>query len=149
MKSQFCRIMSWAYDSLSQVALGKRCSQHGTPVAGQQFEYAFDDIGNGKTAGRGGDDECIPDSGIDPVTSYYSALSNTRWFNCQERPLWNQPERYPLPRTSGQERRNQAASTTSFVRRLGCSRSWSSFTVNHFQCMLALPIAVTSQTTAL
>jgi hypothetical protein len=55
--------MNWAYDSLGQVASGKRCCQDGTPVAGQQFEYAFDDIGNRKMAGRGRDHQCIPHSG--------------------------------------------------------------------------------------
>ena len=37
----------------------------GTPVAGQEFEYAFDDIGYRKTAGRGENHECIPNSGTD------------------------------------------------------------------------------------
>jgi YD repeat-containing protein len=39
---------SYQYDSLGQVTSGKRVWQDGTPVAGQQFEYAFDDIGNRK-----------------------------------------------------------------------------------------------------
>ena len=55
--------MNWANDSLGQVASGKRFWQVNTPVAGQQFEYAFDDIGNRKTAGQGGDHQCIPNSG--------------------------------------------------------------------------------------
>ncbi len=45
----------YAYDSLGQVVLGKRYWSDGTAVAGQQFEYTFDDIGNRKTAGSGGD----------------------------------------------------------------------------------------------
>jgi len=57
--------MNWAYDNLGQVASDKRCWQGGTPVAGQQFAYAYDDIGNRRTAGRGGDRQCIPHSGID------------------------------------------------------------------------------------
>jgi RHS repeat-associated protein len=48
---------SWAYgyDPLGHVTSGNRFWPDGTPVAGQQFEYAFDDIGNRKTAGIGGD----------------------------------------------------------------------------------------------
>ncbi len=47
----------WAYqyDGLGQVTSGKRYWTDGTPVAGQQFEYAFDDIGNRKYSGSGGD----------------------------------------------------------------------------------------------
>ena len=63
MKSRLCQIMNWAYDYLGQVTSGKRFRQDGTPVAGQQFEYAFDGIGNRKTAGQGGDHECISNSG--------------------------------------------------------------------------------------
>ena len=43
------------YDSLGQVKSGKKYWSDGTPVAGQQFEYAFDDIGNRKTNKFGGD----------------------------------------------------------------------------------------------
>jgi hypothetical protein len=60
--------MNWAYDNLGQMASGKRCWQDGTTVADQQFEYAFDDIGNRKTAGRGGEHKCIPNSETDPLT---------------------------------------------------------------------------------
>ena len=45
----------YTYDSLGQVISGKKYWADGTPVAGQQFEYAFDDIGNRKTAASGGD----------------------------------------------------------------------------------------------
>ncbi len=45
----------YSYDSLGQVTSGKRYWSNGTPVAGQQFEYAFDDIGNRTYAGHGGD----------------------------------------------------------------------------------------------
>ena len=45
----------YSYDALGQVTSGKRFWQDGTPVAGQQYEYAFDDIGNRKTTGAGGD----------------------------------------------------------------------------------------------
>jgi hypothetical protein len=59
--------MNWAYDSLGQGALGKRSWQDGMLVGGHRFEDASDDIGNRKMAGRGGDRECIPHSGTDPV----------------------------------------------------------------------------------
>ena len=45
----------YAYDTLGQVISGKRYWGDGTPVAGQQFEYAFDDIGNRKSTKAGGD----------------------------------------------------------------------------------------------
>ena len=45
----------YTYDRLGQVVSGKRYWQDGTPVAGQQFEYGFDDIGNRKTTATGGD----------------------------------------------------------------------------------------------
>lgn len=45
----------YQYDALGQVVSGKKYWSDGTPVAGQQFEYGFDDIGNRKTAAVGGD----------------------------------------------------------------------------------------------
>jgi RHS repeat-associated protein len=45
----------YAYDSLGQVKSGKKFWPDGTPVAGQQFEYAFDDIGNRTSTRAGGD----------------------------------------------------------------------------------------------
>jgi hypothetical protein len=65
MKTRLCQITNWVYDNLGQATSGKRFWQAGTLVAGQQFEYAFDDIGNRKTAGRGGDHEFTPNSGTD------------------------------------------------------------------------------------
>jgi len=43
----------WLYqfDALGQVISGKRYWSDGTPVAGQQFEYGFDDIGNRESTG--------------------------------------------------------------------------------------------------
>jgi hypothetical protein len=55
--------MNWACDNLGRVASSRRCWQDGTPVAGQPFEYAFDDVGNRKMASRGRDHQCIPHSG--------------------------------------------------------------------------------------
>ncbi len=45
----------YQYDQLGQVISGKRYWSDGTPVAGQQFEYGFDDIGNRSWAKAGGD----------------------------------------------------------------------------------------------
>lgn len=45
----------YAYDKLGQVTSGRKYWADGTPVAGQQFDYNFDDIGNRKFAGKGGD----------------------------------------------------------------------------------------------
>jgi RHS repeat-associated protein len=45
----------YEYDSLGQVRSGKRFWSDGTPMAGQQFEYAHDDIGNRTSAKKGGD----------------------------------------------------------------------------------------------
>ncbi len=46
----------WAYeyDALGQVKSGKRYWSDWTPAAGQQFEYAFDDIGNRTSTKAGG-----------------------------------------------------------------------------------------------
>jgi RHS repeat-associated protein len=43
------------YDKLGQVTSGKRYWSDGTLVAGQQFEYTFDDIGNRNSTKAGGD----------------------------------------------------------------------------------------------
>ncbi|MBI3774443.1 MAG: RHS repeat-associated core domain-containing protein, partial [Gammaproteobacteria bacterium] len=45
----------YEYDTLGQVKSGKRYWSDGTPVAGQQFEYGFDDIGNRASTKAGGD----------------------------------------------------------------------------------------------
>jgi len=45
----------YTYDALGQVTSGKRYWSDGTPVAGQQFTYGFDDIGNRPTTASGGD----------------------------------------------------------------------------------------------
>jgi RHS repeat-associated protein len=46
----------YGYDNLGQVTSGKRYFSDGIPVPGQQFEYSFDDIGNRKYAGEGGNE---------------------------------------------------------------------------------------------
>jgi YD repeat-containing protein len=48
-------LWSYEYDSLGQVKTGKRYWSDWTPVAGQQFEYGFDDIGNRIPTKAGGD----------------------------------------------------------------------------------------------
>ena len=49
-------IWLYTYDSLGQVKSGKRYWADWTPVAGQQFEYAHDDIGNRTSTAAGGDE---------------------------------------------------------------------------------------------
>src|SRR5687768_2936663 len=44
----------YEYDKLGQVTSGKKYWEDGTPVAGEQFEYAFDDIGNRTSTEEGG-----------------------------------------------------------------------------------------------
>jgi len=46
----------YEYDALGQVRSGRKYWADGTPVAGQQFEYAFDDIGNRIGTGAGGNE---------------------------------------------------------------------------------------------
>ena len=45
----------YEYDALGQIKSGKKFWADGTPVAGQQFEYSFDDIGNRTATKSGGD----------------------------------------------------------------------------------------------
>jgi RHS repeat-associated protein len=45
----------YGYDSLGQVVSGKKYWNDGTPVAGQQFGYNFDNIGNRTATQSGGD----------------------------------------------------------------------------------------------
>jgi RHS repeat-associated protein len=45
----------YQYDKLGQVVSGKRYWSDGSPVAGQQFEYGFDEIGNRSSTKVGGD----------------------------------------------------------------------------------------------
>ncbi len=44
----------YQYDDLGQVTSGKRYWPDATPMAGQQFEYQFDDIGNRLQSRHGG-----------------------------------------------------------------------------------------------
>lgn len=45
----------YEYDEQGQVIRGRRFWADHTPVAGQQFDYAFDDIGNRQSTLAGGD----------------------------------------------------------------------------------------------
>ena len=45
----------FAHDALGQIGSGRRYWDGGIPVAGQQFQYTFDAIGNRKSAQSGGD----------------------------------------------------------------------------------------------
>jgi len=62
----------YEYDALGQVRSGKKYWADGTPVAGQQFEYAFDDIGNRVWTGAGGDEG---GTGLRPVSYNANALN--------------------------------------------------------------------------
>jgi RHS repeat-associated protein len=57
----------YGYDSLGQVISGHRFFSDGTPVAGQQLDYAFDDIGNRTQTKVGGDQ-----TGANQRTASYS-----------------------------------------------------------------------------
>ncbi|MBM3881488.1 MAG: RHS repeat-associated core domain-containing protein [Verrucomicrobia bacterium] len=60
----------YQYDRLGQVISGCRFWQDGTPVAGQQFEYRFDDIGNRDTTG--GRASAVSDYTANPLNQYWS-----------------------------------------------------------------------------
>ena len=47
-------LWNFSYDSLGQVASGKKYWPDGNPVPGEQFTYIFDDIGNRTCTGEGG-----------------------------------------------------------------------------------------------
>jgi RHS repeat-associated protein len=66
----------YRYDKLGQVISGKKFWPDWTPVAGQQFEYAFDDIGN-RTSTKAGGDEA--GQGLRPAS--YSANSLNQYTN--------------------------------------------------------------------
>ncbi len=66
----------YQYDTLGQVTLGKRYWSDGTIVAGQQFEYGFDDIGNRKSAASGGDQW-----GANLRYAYYSANNLNQYMS--------------------------------------------------------------------
>ena len=61
---------------LGQLISGKRFWADGTPVAGQQHEYGFDDIGNRKWTKQGGDD-----NGLGLRLASYSVNSLNQYTN--------------------------------------------------------------------
>ena len=67
---------SWGYDALGQVTSGKKYWSDNTVVAGQQFEYAFDDIGNRKQTAAGGNQ-----SGTSLRTNTYGANLLNQYTN--------------------------------------------------------------------
>lgn len=58
----------YSYDSLGQVASAVRKWSGGATVAGQDFSYAFDDIGNRQSAKRGGDTESYTVNNVNQYT---------------------------------------------------------------------------------
>jgi RHS repeat-associated protein len=62
----------YEYDKLGQVISGKRYWNDWTPVAGQQYEYAFDDIGNRTSTKAGGDSA---GAGLRPAAYSANALN--------------------------------------------------------------------------
>ena len=66
----------YEYDALGQVQSGKRYWADGTPVAGQQYEYAHDDIGNRTETEAGGDS-----TGGNLRTAEYGANSLNQYTN--------------------------------------------------------------------
>jgi RHS repeat-associated protein len=66
----------YEYDSLGQVKSGKRFWPDWTPVAGQQFEYGFDDIGNRKSTKAGGDQ-----NGLNLRSATYGANNLNQYTN--------------------------------------------------------------------
>jgi RHS repeat-associated protein len=59
----------YGYDSMGQVTSGKKYWSDGTPVAGQQFDYAFDDIGNRQTTTRDGRQATYSPNNLNQYTS--------------------------------------------------------------------------------
>ena len=66
----------YTYDSLGQVVAGNKYWADGTPVAGQQFDYTFDTIGN-RTATLAGGDQ----NGANLRSASYGANSLNQYTN--------------------------------------------------------------------
>jgi RHS repeat-associated protein len=66
----------YKYDALGQVISGRKYWADGTPVAGDQFEYGFDDIGNRITTKSGGDN-----SGANLHVADYSANNLNQYIS--------------------------------------------------------------------
>jgi YD repeat-containing protein len=66
----------YVYDSLGQVVSGHKFFADGTPVAGQQFDYGFDNIGNRTQTLAGGDQ-----SGLNQRSATYGANNLNQYTN--------------------------------------------------------------------
>jgi RHS repeat-associated protein len=66
----------YIYDSLGQVVSGHKFFADGTPVAGQQFDYGFDNIGNRTKTLSGGDQ-----SGLNQRAATYGANNLNQYTN--------------------------------------------------------------------
>src|SRR6266498_5598908 len=62
----------YEYDTLGQLKSGKHYWSNWTPVAGQQFEYGFDDIGNRTSTKAGGDST---GNNLRPATYFANTLN--------------------------------------------------------------------------
>jgi len=73
----------YQYDALGQVVSGKKYWADGTPVAGHQFEYGFDDISNRSSTKAGGDQSGaasgLPRTWPVSLISMSSAPFQARW----------------------------------------------------------------------
>lgn len=69
---------TYGYDDRDQVVSGKRSWSDFSPVPGQQFEYAFDNIGNRTSSKAGGDASGLP---VNLRTSSYSANNLNQYTN--------------------------------------------------------------------
>ena len=70
------RRTTFLYDDQGQVVSGRRYWSDGTPVVGQQYDYAFDDIGNRTAAAMGGDH-----TGMNLRTATYTATVVNQYTN--------------------------------------------------------------------
>jgi RHS repeat-associated protein len=73
----------YSYDALGQVTSGNRYMADGSPIAGQQFSYGYDDIGNRTQAGSGGDGDGAnlrTESYARNYLNQYSARTNHRYL---------------------------------------------------------------------
>ena len=79
---------NFGYDTLGQVTSGKKSWSDGSKVAGEQFEYTFDDIGNRKQSRYGGDANGAglrrfnySVNALNQYTTRSAALGTTRFAN--------------------------------------------------------------------
>jgi len=76
----------YEYDALGQVRTGRRYWNNGDPVAGQQFEYAYDDVGNRTSNKTGGDltgGNLRATGYLTDLLNQVGARTNTRYYEVQ------------------------------------------------------------------